>query len=303
MNTFSLYLSTVLIWGTTWFAIKLQLGIVEPAASVTYRFAIAALVLLAWCALRRKDMHYSPRDHLWIAVQGFFLFSANYYVFYLATQYLTTGLVAVAFSTIMPMNILFAAIFFKTPVTGRVLAGAALGLGGLALVFLPEIESLDLNDDGAWGLALSLLATGLASLGNMASARNQRRGLPVLQTNAWGMTYGAVFMFVFTGASGVVFTFDASPVYISSLLYLALFGSVLAFGAYLTLLGRIGAGRASYAMVLFPLVALGISIAVEGYTPAPVAILGAALVLVGNVLVLARKEHFRTLKTLLARTQ
>lgn len=303
MNTAALYLTTVLIWGSTWLAIKFQLGIVSPDASVAYRFFIAAFVLFAWAIIRGKDMRYPMREHLWIALQGFFLFSANYYIFYVASSYLTTGLVAVVFSTIIPMNIIFARIFFKTPATLKVIGGAILGLGGLMLVFRPEIENFNFDDNGAFGLLLCLFATTLASLGNMVSARNQRRGLPVMQTNTYGMLYGALFTFVFAIYSETEFNFDPSIEYISSLLYLSLFGSVVAFGAYLTLLGRIGAGRAAYTSVLFPVVALSLSVIFEDYIFAPEAIIGAALVLIGNILVLARAEHAKNIAAFFTRNK
>lgn len=293
MNTFALYLTTVLIWGSTWLAIKWQLGVVSPDASVAYRFLIAALILIVWAILRGKEMRYPKRDHFWIALQGLLLFSTNYYLFYVASADLTTGLVAVTFSTIVPLNILFGKLFFRTPATIRVLGGAVLGLGGLGLVFWPEIENFNMADGGARGLMICLLATTFASLGNMVSTRNQHRGLPVLQTNAYGMLYGAMFTFAFAFLSGSEFTFDPSIKYVGSLLYLALFGSVIAFGAYLTLLGRIGAGRAAYASVLFPVVALTLSVIFENYTFTPEAMIGAVLVLAGNILVLVRPEHIK----------
>lgn len=292
MNTAFLYVSTVLIWGSTWYAITLQLGVVDPVVSVAYRFAIAAAILMAWCVVRGKDMRYLARDHVWMAAQGLFLFSVNYAVFYVATGHVTSGLVAVVFSTIAAWNLLFARLFFKTPVGLRVLSGAALGVFGLSLVFWPEVEALAMHDNAALGFALCVIATVLSSLGNMASSRNQQRGLPVLQTNAYGMAYGAAFTVAFALWTGRAFVWDGSIDYLWSVLYLALFGSVLAFGAYLTLLGRIGAGRAAYAAVLFPVVALSMSVVLEGYSFTPLAALGAALVLSGNVLVLARAKHF-----------
>jgi len=291
-NTLSLYVITVLIWGSTWYAIKLQLGVVEPHVSVAYRFAIAAVLLLAWCVVRGKDMRYVARDHVWMATQGLFLFSANYAVFYAATGLLTTGLIAVVFSTIVAWNILFGRLFFQTPVTVQMVLGALSGFGGLALVFWPEVANLTLQDEATYGLMLCIIATVLASLGNMASARNQFRGLPVLQVNAFGMAYGAVFTFLYAWASGMNFAWEGSLTYVSSLLYLAVFGSIIAFGTYLTLLGRIGAGRASYATVLFPVVALSLSVVLEDYHFTPAAIGGAVLVLLGNALVLAKPKHF-----------
>jgi len=290
MNIFSLYITTVLIWGSTWLAIKYQLGIVAPEVSIAYRFALAAVILLVFCIATGRNMRFSWRDHGAMAAQGLFLFSANYYVFYLATYDLTTGLIAVAFSLIVVTNILFGAIFLKSPIRPRVVMGAMFGISGLVAVFWPEIRAFDLANDGTVGLLLSLLGTVLASLGNMMSAANQRRGLPVVQTNAYGMAYGALIMFVFAVASGQPFNIDTSALYIGSLVYLALFGSVLAFGCYLTMLGQIGADRAAYATVLFPVVALALSMVFEDYQWSANALAGMVLVLAGNVMILSRRK-------------
>jgi len=295
-NTLPLYAITVLIWGSTWYAIKLQLGVVAPEVSVAYRFALAAVLLMVWCTIKGKDMRYTARDHVWMAIQGLFLFSINYAVFYIATGIVTTGLIAVVFSTIVGWNILLGRVFFKTPVTLQMVLGALSGIGGLALVFWPEVSNLDLRDEGAYGLFLCIIATILASIGNMTSARNQRRGLPVLQVNAYGMAYGAAFTALYAGANGMTFSWDGSVQYISSLLYLSVFGSIIAFGTYLTLLGRIGAGQAAYATVLFPVVALSLSVWLEGYVFTPAAFGGAAMVLIGNILVLAKPRHFKRFK-------
>ena len=291
MNTFLLYAGTVLIWGSTWLAIKYQLGLVAPELSIAYRFALAALILMAYCAATSKSMRYSLRDHVGMATLGLFLFSANYFVFYLATFDLTSGLIAVVFSGIVVTNIIFGALILGNPIRPRVALGAAFGVAGLVTVFWPEIQNFDLANHGSKGLLLSIAGTLIASLGNMASASNQRRGLPVLQANAYGMTYGALFMFGVALTRGQPLIFDTSLLYVGSLLYLALFGSVFAFGFYLTLLGRIGADKAAYATVLFPLIALGLSTVFEGYQWTAGAIIGMVLVLLGNVLVLSRKRR------------
>jgi drug/metabolite transporter (DMT)-like permease len=232
-------------------------------------------------------MRFSAREHLFIALQGLPLFSVNYILFYFASAYLTSGLVAVAFSTIVVMNIGFGALLLRRPVRPRVAAGAVLGLGGLSLVFWEDLARFDLDSAGLIGLGLSLIATMSASLGNVASARNQRAGIPVVQSNAFGMAYGALFTLLAAAIQGIPFTFDPSPVYVGALLYLALFASVFGFGAYLTLLGRIGPDRAAYASVVFPIVALGLSTLFEGFEWTLPAFAGVFLVLAGNVLVLA----------------
>ena len=168
------------------------------------------------------------------------------------------------------------------------MVGAAAGIAGLALVFWPEIRAFDLARDGTVGLGLVLAGTALASLGMLTSARNQMHGLPVVQTNAYGMAYGTLVLIALTLGLGRPFDFDASFVYVAALFYLALFATVLAFGCYLTLLGRIGADRAAYATVLFPIVALALSTVFEGYHWTLPAALGLVMALLGNAIILTR---------------
>ena len=296
MHTSTLYMTTVLIWGSTFFAIKLQLGEVPAEVSVAYRFALAALILLAWCAWRKLPMRFGVRQHLWMLAQGLTLFGLNYMVVYWATAELTSGLIAVVFSTIVLMNIANAAVFFRRRPALTVLAGAVIGLIGIGLVFLPELAKLKVDGAALKGLLLSLLGTYIASLGNMVSTRNQLAKLPVVQTNAYGMMYGAAALGVIALFQGARFTYESSWAYTGSLLYLALFGSVLAFGSFLTLLGRIGAERAAYAMVACPIVALGISTLFENYHWTPEALFGVALVSVGNVLIVVSRAQMVRLR-------
>lgn len=287
MKNLLLYVTTVLIWGSTWLAIKFQLGDVDPVLSVAYRFTLASLILLGFSKLRGLKLRFSLRQHAFIALQGLLLFSINYLLVYLAELQLTSGLVAVVFSTLVFMNIFMGALFLRSPVRLNVVLGGALGLVGVALVFLPELRSFSLGDRGFLGLVLSFVSTLFASLGNITAARNQREGLPVVQTNAFGMGYGALAMYAYALIRDVPFSFSFAPSYVGSIVYLALFGSIVAFGAYLTLLGRIGADRAGYAGMLFPLVALGFSTLFEGYEWSSAALVGVLLVVTGNFMILS----------------
>jgi drug/metabolite transporter (DMT)-like permease len=287
----SLYLTSVLIWGSTWFAIKFQLGVVAAEVSLFYRFALAALILLVFCVLTRRSLKYSAQQHGFIALQGLFLFSSNYLVFYWATGLLTSGIVALMFSTVILMNIVNGAIFMRTVVSRRVILGACFGIAGIASIFWAELSEVENNADTWQGLWMCLLATWFASIGNIISARNQKNGIPVIQTNAWGMGYGALVMVAYAMFSGASFNYDPGFAYGVSLIYLAVFGSILAFGSYLTLVGRIGADKAAYAAVLFPVIALGISTIFENYQWSLRAVFGFALVLFGNYIVLTKSKR------------
>lgn len=288
MTNALLYGLTVLIWGSTWLAIKYQLGVVPPEVSVIYRFAIAAALLFGWAAWRRAPLRFDARAHALLALLGLFIFSANYFLFYLATAHLTTGLIAVIFSTAVIMNIANGALFLRRRADHRVLLGAALGLSGMAVVFWPELARFSFSGGAGLAIVLSLAGTLLFSLGNMVSARAQAAGLPLLSSTAYAMAYGTGLLVLLALARGSPFLFDASPAYVGSLLFLAVPGSAVGFLCYLGLLGRIGADRAAYVTVLFPIVALMLSTLFEDFRWSAASLLGVALILGGNALVLTR---------------
>lgn len=289
MSTGLLYVLVVLIWGSSWIGIEYQLGVVPAGLSIAYRFALSSLMLVAFCLLTRRTLRFSPRAHLLMAGQGLSLFCLNYLMFYWSAGYLSSGLMAIVFSTMTVMNLINGAILFRQPIDRRITIGALLGLAGLSCVFWPEIAGFDGNSRAMIGLGLALAGTYLASLGNMVSVKLKAVEIPVIQSNAIGMTYGALASLLLAWLSGDRFTYDPHLGYSISLLMLALFASVIGFTCYLTLVQRLGAGRAAYTTVLFPVVALAISTVVENYHWTTLAVLGIVLVLGGNLLVLRRR--------------
>ncbi len=290
MQNSLLYIITVLIWGSTWLAIRFQLGVVAPELSVAYRFFLASLMLFLYSAWQKLPLRFNLRQHAFMALQGLMLFSINYILVYIAEGYVTSGLVAVIFSSIIILNVFFGALFLGTPVQARVVFGAIVGIAGLALIFWPELSGFDFGSGRAYGLSLAVISSVSASLGNIVSARNQRNNLPVIQTNAFGMAYGSLFTTLIAFSRGAELVFDPSPGYVLSLIYLALFGSVIAFSTYLTLLGRIGAGRAAYITILFPVIALLLSAIFEDFAMNSLQFAGIGLILLGNVIVLLRRK-------------
>ncbi|MEE9102304.1 DMT family transporter [Pseudomonas nitroreducens] len=286
----SLYLLTVLIWGTTWIAIKLQVGVVAIPLSIAYRFSLAALVLFALLLVSRRLQPLGRRGQAICLAQGLCLFCVNFLCFYTASQWIPSGLIAVVFSTATLWNALNARIFFKQRIAPNVLGGGALGLVGLVLLFWPELSSHGAGRETYYGLGLALAGTLCFSAGNLLSSLQQKAGLRPLSTNAWGMLYGSLILLAICLVQGVPLTFDSSTQYVGSLLYLAIPGSVIGFTAYLTLVGRMGPERAAYCTVLFPVVALNVSAYAEGYQWTLPALAGLALVMAGNVLVFRKPK-------------
>lgn len=290
MSNSVLYGLTVAIWGSTWLAIEYQLGVVAPEISIVYRYALAAAVLFLYCFIRGLSLTFNVKQHVWFLFLGLLLFCLNYVFAYRAQVHITSALAAIAFSTMLWMNLILSRIVFGTRAGGRVIFGAFLGISGLLVIFSPAIGEVSISDSVLYGALLAWLGALTASVGNMVSQAAQKATLPVVQANAWGMLYGAILTGLIAFAQGHEYRFDATFTYIASLLYLAVFGSVVAFGAYLTLLGRIGAHRAGYATVMFPVVALILSILFEGLSLSTTIVFGTSLVLLGNLLVLKEKR-------------
>jgi len=282
MNTF-LYLLTVLIWGTTWIAIKFQLGVVAAPVSIAYRFWIAAAVLMLFLLATRRPIWPPRQAWPYLLAQGIALFCCNFLCFYYASQWVSSGLVAVVFSTAPIWNALNGRIFMGRPIRGQLVAGALLGLCGIGMLFLPQMRG-HWNDNGMLaGLGLALLGTLCFSTGNLLSSRMQSLGLTPWLTNTWAMLIGATVLGIGALVLGMPFTFEPGTRYAASLLYLAIPGSVIGFTAYLLLVGRIGPDRAAYCTVLFPVVALTVSTVFEGYQWSALALCGLLLVLAGNL--------------------
>ena len=291
MSSRVIYAIVVLIWGTTWYAIKFQLGVVAPEISLVYRFGIAAICVFVYARVTGSPLQLSWRDHRYVALQGLTLFCLNYWMTYLSTQYLTSGLVAVIFTGIIFFNLVNSRMIFGTPIERRVLVAAGAGMLGVALLFLPELQAALGDRPIAHGALLALGATYVASLGNMAAMRNTEGGLPVVTVNAYGMAYGAIGLAVIAAMRGTPVAFDPRWPYVVSLLYLSLAGTSLAFGLYLALLKRIGPARAAYTSVLFPVVALIVSTLFEDYRWSLAAFAGLAVLLVGNAIALGKRPE------------
>ncbi len=283
MNIF-LYLLTVLIWGTTWIAITFQLGVVPAPVSIAYRFWLAAAVLMAFLLITRKPWWPPRQAWRYLFAQGLALFCLNFLCFYYASQWITSGLEAVVFSTAPIWNAINGRIFLGRPIRRQVMLGALLGLTGIVLLFAPQMAGHWNDSKVMMGLALTLGGTLCFSCGNLLSSRMQSLGLTPWLTNTWAMLIGSTTLGVAALALGMPFALEPSTRYVGALLYLAIPGSVIGFTAYLLLVGRIGPDRAAYSTVLFPIVALTISTIYEGYHWTPTALAGLALVLAGNLL-------------------
>jgi len=225
-------------------------------------------------------------------LQGFTLFGLSYCGSYLATAYMTSGLVAVIFSTILMMNIINLRIFMRQPVAWRAFYGGILGLTGICVVFWQDLTSFSATR-GLIGLLIAFVGAYMASVGNVVGTRHAKQGVPVTQANAFGMAYGGLLTLCIHFMIGGPLTIDWSMGYLGPMLYLTIFGSIVAFGCYMLLISRVGAEYAAYVTLLMPLIALILSTMFEGYRWTTNASVGVGLVLAGNLIILTPQKTFR----------
>ena len=281
-----LYAMVIFSWSTSWVPLTWQASAVTPEVGVLHRFIIATplMAFLAWRAA--NGFRFSPRYHLAFIGLGICLFSTNFTLFYYGSLYVASGLLAVAFATASLVNILLTSLKDRTAPPYLQLVASIIGLSGVGMVFLPEITA---GDNGLSGLIYCLTGVLFFSTGNLISQSLQKRGVPVLSSSSWGMLYGALLLLLVN----LIQNNDLAPAltlpYLGGLLWLAIFSSVLAFACYLTLVGKIGAGKAGYVTIIFPIFALLISTVLEGYEWTPAALIGIILVVTGNILMVRAK--------------
>ena len=295
MNLF-LFATTILIWGSTWIAIALQVGDVPLIVSVFYRFAIAAACFVPVLAILGRIDVPKIRHHPFIIMQALCLFSVNFCLLYSAAIYIPSGLIAIIFSLSTIYNALNARIFFREAISARVVVAGMLGLVGLAFIFLPDalggIKETAVPFGMLRGVLLAAAGTFLFSLGNMASRRNAAHGLPTASTNAWGMGYGSIILITLIFATSTPLVVPPSITYTIALFYLAIFGSVIGFTTYLLLVVRVGSSRAAYATVLFPIVAVTLSALFEDYQITTMTVVGMLFAMAGNVVMFSKINFF-----------
>lgn len=283
----------VMIWGSTFFAITTQVGPGAPYWSISYRFVVAGLVLLA-LSRAKSWPQVTLAQHVRMALIGLFLFCGNFFCTYTAEKSVPSGVVAVAFALLVVLNPILGRLFLGQRLSPGIVAGALMAISGVVMLFWPEIGSMSLGDGGLIGSLLAVTGVLLASFGNVAQALGGLNKLPAMLMNGWAMLYGGIFAGALAaGISGAPFT-DFTPRYLLGLLFLSLIGSVTAFTLYTNLLRAWGLGRAAYVSVLAPIVALGLSTLAEGYRWTPLAALGAALALAGALI--AVRSRLQALK-------
>lgn len=285
------YALVVLIWGTTWYGVQTQLNGTAPHVAAALRLGLASLIFFAIAGLTGLNMRLTPKQWVLVSVQGMCFFGFNYVAVYTASQYLTSGVLAVVFSVTVPFNILADRILYGARPKLSLVLAASIGVGGIALVFSSELEAALGARDAVWGATLAVLAAVIVAVGNVLAARFASAQLGAIRLNAFGLAAGTLLISLWGLATGAPWSLNVTPVWLAGFAYLLVIGSVIAFGIYIKILPAIGPIAGAYVVVLSPVVALAISAVLEGLPVGLNTLFGVVLLLTGHSIIVAQARR------------
>ncbi|URW74961.1 EamA family transporter [Sphingomonas donggukensis] len=283
-----------LIWGSTWIVITGQLGVVPPSWSVSYRFVVAGIAMLAWAAYRGELARLDARGWLFAGALGVLQFVLNFNFVYRAEHFITSGLVAVVFALMLVPNATLARIFLGQRMGWQLIAGSLVAIGGVALLFLHELRS-DPNGSTALlaGIGFTLAGVISASSANIMQGTQAAKRYPMAGMLGIAMLIGAGVDAAYAWATVGPPVFDPRPSYWLGVAYLGIFASAIAFPLYFGVLRVIGPAKAAYSGVLVPVIAMLLSTVFEGYRWSLLAAAGAGLAMFGLVIALTARRPNR----------
>ncbi|HEU0023276.1 MAG TPA: EamA family transporter [Thermoleophilaceae bacterium] len=276
----ALYVTLVVIWSSTWVAIKIGLEDCPPLLGAGVRFAFAGLVLLAVTLFRRRSLRSDP---ILVALLALLPFAFTYGLVYWGEQHIPSGLAAVLFG-VLPLYtaVLGGLLLADEPMHKRLFAGVLVAIGGLALAF---VESLDLgSDDLAWAGALALLLAPLGASAGNVSIKLRAAELDPVVLNGWAMLGGGALLLAVSAAGEEWGEFSWTGESVGSIAYLAIVGSAIAFVGLTVLLRHVSARATSFLAMLLPFGALAFGAALYDEPVTARAAAGAGLVAAGLML-------------------
>lgn len=282
------------LWGSTWLVIRGQLGEVPVSWSVCYRFVTAAVTMFIVALITRTSLRLTLRQHGLLAVMGVCIFCFNFNFVYRAEAHVTSGIVAVVFALLLVYNAVLGRIFLGQPLSRPFLAGSAVAMGGIGLLFEHELRASPRSPhETALGIGFVLLALAFASIANVMQSTERMRAIPMPAMLAWGMTWGALANAAWAYTTFGPARFLLTPVYVGGVLYLGVLASALAFTLYFGMIRLIGPARGGYVNVLTPVLAMVLSTLFEHYVWSVEAAIGGLLVVIGLVIAMRARMPAR----------
>lgn len=283
-----------LIWGSTWIVIRDQLAVVPASWSVSYRFAIAGVALLAYAAYKRDRLPSDLRGLGFAAILGILQFTLNFNFVYRAEGHITSGLVAVVFALLLVPNAVMGRIFLGQQLGRQLLVGSAVAMIGVAMLFVHEARVAPRGaTEVLVGCGLTLMGVMAASTANIMQGTATARAYPMSSTLAVAMLVGAAVDALFAWATVGAPVIELRAGYLFGIAYLGIMASAVAFMLYFGILRVIGPAKAAYSSIIVPVIAMLLSTMFEGYRWSVLAAAGAVLAMAGLVIALKARRPTR----------
>ena len=286
-----IYILLCIIWGSTWMGIKIGLEDAPPFISLSIRYILSIAILYSIILLKRYKFPADNKDLFKLAYPGLYTYGGSYILVYFGELYISSSLTSVLFVS-FPLFVAILSIFIiKTEKLNKIVwLGLILGFIGIAIVFY---DSLQFSGNLFLGCSLVLLSSLFAGYGMIIHKKDFTNENIYIAT-ALQMSLGLVPMIlgalIFENFDDFEFTYKS----IGSIIYLSVFGSVIAFLCYYWLLRHITAVMASLVTFITPIVALFIGVGLFGETLPVGTWIGSGIILTGVFLVIrGQKQNTR----------
>jgi len=279
------YTILCLIWGSTWLAIKIGLDDAPPLWSAGLRFLIASIMLLLYNALRGIKYPREITTLMFIAFPGLFMYSLSYMLVYISEVYLDSALTAVLFASFPFFVAGFSILMFQEEKLSKIgWIGLAIGFLGIVVVFY---DSLMQSEFIFLGAVLAVIGSAASGFGTVYVS-SRLKSYDISMQTAVQMSLGTVVILLAALIFEPLMSFRITPASILSLLYLALFGSVVAFTGYYWLLKKIRTIVVAQIAFITPVLAVVLGNLVRNEVFSSFTAFGSVLILIGVFLVLRK---------------
>jgi drug/metabolite transporter (DMT)-like permease len=279
------YVVLCLIWGTTWMAIRVLVRDVPPLWAAGVRFVLAALLLTAVLALRRTTPIRGARQWRATVILGFTMVAVPYGLLFWAEQHITSSMAAVLYTSVPLTVSLLTPLMTHERVPRAAIFCMVVAMGGIGVLF-----------SGALSVSTKSLLGGVAMLGAVAStswsivfAKRELHDIDHWAATAWQTIFGGAALLGLGGILEHGRPATWTPGAIAALLFLAVFGTAVAFALYYWLLKRVRPYQAASMSLVIPVVAIfeGALLLDEAIPPS---MLAAAILVLLSVAVLLRVQ-------------
>ena len=283
------WLILCLIWGSTWIFIKIGLADLPPITFSTARFGLAVLILAPLIRLMGFRMPRSASEWKLVALTGFLQFSLNYSAVFWSEQYISSGLAALLQAMITVFGLVLAWFFLPDEkITKRKVAGVAVGIFGVAVIFLDQLRVENwMAFLGCVGIVAGAYAAAQASILVKAKGSGLHPASLVFSQMLCGLPAIIAYAFI---AEGNPLKLNWTWTAIGCVVYLTIAGTIAAFWLYYWLLGRIESTKAMMISLVTPLLAVVLGAVFLGETLPPQTFFGGMLIIASIGLIVLKRS-------------